>query len=77
MLVTIALDEDTLIEASSASRDHRSARVYLGDGWKPTTADGQPVEGPAFVDTPEEAVRMAFDLANTASSPTGSVRQAV
>jgi hypothetical protein len=31
MLVTIALDDDTLIEASSASRDHRSARVYLGD----------------------------------------------
>ncbi len=31
MLVTIALDDDTLIEASSASRDHRSTRVYFGD----------------------------------------------
>ncbi len=31
MLVTIALDDDTLIKASSASRDHRSARVYFGD----------------------------------------------
>jgi hypothetical protein len=31
MLVTIALDDGTLIEPSSASRDRRSARVYLGD----------------------------------------------
>ena len=31
MLVTIALDDRTLIEPSSASRDRRSARVYLGD----------------------------------------------
>jgi hypothetical protein len=31
MLVTIALDDETMIEPSSASRDRRSARVYLGD----------------------------------------------
>ena len=31
MLVTIALDDGTLIEPSRASRDRRSARVYLGD----------------------------------------------
>ncbi len=31
MLVTIALDDETLIEASSGSRNRRSARVYLGD----------------------------------------------
>jgi hypothetical protein len=27
--------------------------------------DGQPVEGPHFVDTPEEAVNLAFELTNT------------
>ncbi len=31
MLVTIALDDDTVIEPSSPSRDRRSGRVYLGD----------------------------------------------
>jgi hypothetical protein len=31
MLVTIALDDETMIEPSSASRDRRSARIYLGD----------------------------------------------
>ena len=31
MLVTVALDDETLIEASAPSRDRRSARIYLGD----------------------------------------------
>jgi hypothetical protein len=31
MLVTIALDDDTVIEPSAPSRDRRSGRVYLGD----------------------------------------------
>ncbi len=31
MLVTLALDDDTLIEPSDPSADRRSARVYLGD----------------------------------------------
>jgi hypothetical protein len=31
MLVTIALDDETVIEPSSPSRDRRSGRVYLGD----------------------------------------------
>jgi hypothetical protein len=31
MLITIALDDETVIEASSPSRDRQSGRVYLGD----------------------------------------------
>jgi hypothetical protein len=31
MLITIALDDETVIEASSPSRDRHSGRVYLGD----------------------------------------------
>jgi hypothetical protein len=31
MLVTVALDDQTLIEPSDPSADRRSARVYLGD----------------------------------------------
>ncbi len=31
MLVTIALDDETVIEPSAPSRDRKSGRVYLGD----------------------------------------------
>jgi hypothetical protein len=31
MLVTVALDDETLIEPSTPSADRRSARIYLGD----------------------------------------------
>jgi uncharacterized protein (TIGR00725 family) len=74
-LIVVGGSWGTLSELALGMRRGGIPVIVIG-GWKLTTADGQPVEGPVFVDTPEEAVSMAFDLANTDSLPTGSAPQA-
>jgi uncharacterized protein (TIGR00725 family) len=49
----------TVSEVALALRRGGIPVVVLG-GWRITDATGAPVDGPAYVDTPDEAVRVAL-----------------
>jgi uncharacterized protein (TIGR00725 family) len=63
-LIVVGGSWGTLSELALGMRRGGIPVIVIG-GWRLVNTDGQPVEGPHFVDTPEEAVNLAFELTNT------------